>query len=131
MWPPDYLKTLGITLIATTAPDFFTVDTPTARMVRQILGSIAEFEKSSLVAKLKAARERKKAITGKCGGRRSHAELRPEVVALARQLRRRRPKGGQRTLREISAELAARGHLNERGVPFSADSVRSMLTSSG
>jgi hypothetical protein len=45
-----------------------------------------------------------------------HAEL----VALVRQLRRKRPKGGQRSLREISAVLAARGHLNERGQPFSA-----------
>ena len=27
----------------------------------------------------------------------------------------KRPKGGQRSLRDISAELAQRGHLNERG----------------
>jgi hypothetical protein len=37
-------------------------------------------------------------------------------------------KGGQRSLREISAELAARGHLNERGVPFSAASISAMLS---
>jgi hypothetical protein len=48
------------------------------------------------------------------------AELHPELVALVRQLRRRRPKGGQRSLREVSVELANRGHLNERGKPFSA-----------
>jgi hypothetical protein len=36
-------------------------------------------------------------------GRKSHAELRPELVALVRQLRRRRPKGGQRSLRDIAA----------------------------
>jgi hypothetical protein len=28
---------------------------------------------------------------------------------------------------KVSAELAARGHLNERGVPFSAASIASML----
>jgi hypothetical protein len=60
-------------------------------------------------------------------GRKSHAELRPEVVALVRQLRRKRPKGGQRSLREISAELAQRGIFNERGQPFSAVSINSML----
>jgi len=38
-----------------------------------------------------------------------------------------RPKGGQRSLREISAELAQRGIMNERGVPFSAASINSML----
>jgi hypothetical protein len=68
-----------------------------------------------VVAKLKGARERKRTLTGKkVEGRKSHAELRPELVALVRQLRRKRPKGGQRSLREIAAELAQRGHLNER-----------------
>ena len=37
------------------------------------------------------------------------------LSALVRQLRRRRPKGGQRSLRDISSELAARDHLNEGG----------------
>jgi DNA invertase Pin-like site-specific DNA recombinase len=72
----DYLKGLGVTLIPTTAPDFFKDDTPTAKLVRQVLGAVAEFEKSSLVAKLKAARDRRRAETGKCGGRKSYAEAR-------------------------------------------------------
>ena len=95
----------GVELIPTTAPNHFLENTPTAVLVRQVLGAISEFEKTSLVAKLRGARERKKAVTGKCGGRRSHAEIRPEVVALVRSLRRRRPKGGQRSLQEIAAEL--------------------------
>ena len=33
-------------------------------------------------------------------------------------MRRRRPKGGQRSLRKIAAELAACGIMNERGRPF-------------
>jgi predicted site-specific integrase-resolvase len=56
----DFLKSLGVSLILATAPDFFTEDTPTAVLVRQVLGAIAQFEKTSLVAKLKAARDRKK-----------------------------------------------------------------------
>ena len=81
-----------------------------------------------VVAKLKGARERKRTITGKkVEGRKSHAELRPELVALVRQLRRRRPKGGQRSLRDISAELSQRGIMNECGQPFSAASITSML----
>jgi hypothetical protein len=62
----------------------------------------------------------------KCGGRKSHSELRPDVVALAKQLDRKRRKRPL-SLREISAELAARGHLNEIGQPFSAISVSNML----
>jgi hypothetical protein len=34
----DFLRSLGIALIPATAPDFFTEDTPTAVLVRQVLG---------------------------------------------------------------------------------------------
>src|SRR5215468_6817012 len=86
----DMLKELGLSIIPASAPDFFTEETPTAVLVRQVLGAIAQFEKTSLVAKLKAARDRKKAATGKCGGRKSYAEAKPETVALARELHARR-----------------------------------------
>jgi hypothetical protein len=42
-----------VSLIPATAPDFFLEDTPMAVLVRQVLGAIAQFEKASLVAKLK------------------------------------------------------------------------------
>ena len=53
-------------------------------MMRQIAGSFAEYEKARLVAKLKAARERKRLATGKCEGRKSHAEINPEMVRIAK-----------------------------------------------
>jgi len=61
-----------------------------------------------MVAKLAAARKRMREAKGKCEGRKSYAELRPDVVALVKKLRRRKPKGGQMSLRAISGELAAR-----------------------
>jgi len=118
----DFLKSLGIELIPATAPDFFTEDTPTAVLVRQVLGAIAQFEKTSLVAKLKAARDRKKALTGKCGGRRSYAEARPEVVKAAKELRDR-----GLSLRHISAALAEQGFVTGSGKPFVASAVQAML----
>ena len=39
----------GLTLIAASAPSHFTEDTPTAIMVRQILGSVSEFEKTTVL----------------------------------------------------------------------------------
>jgi hypothetical protein len=97
-------------------------------LVRQVLGAIAEFDKTTLVAKLAAARRRKREATGrKVGGRKSHMEERPDLVAHARSLARKRPKGGRMSLRAISAELAAQGHLNERGKPFNPKSIASML----
>ena len=72
-------------------------------------------------------RDRKRKATGKCGGRKTHAQKRPEAVALAKSLARKTVRGGQMSLRAISAELAAQGHLNERGQPFNSKSVMSML----
>jgi DNA invertase Pin-like site-specific DNA recombinase len=119
----DFLKKLGITLIPTTSPSYFTEDSATAVLVRQVLGAIAQFEKTSLVAKLKAARDRKRAATGKCGGRKTYAEARPETVALARKLRREQ----RMSLREIAAELASQGHVTGRGKPYVATAVQAML----
>ena len=124
----DLPKAKGISLVAASAPTHFIEDTPTAILVRQVLGAIAEFEKTTLVAKLAAARRRKRIATGeKVEGRKSHAEERPDVVALAKSLARKRLGGKRLTLVAISAELAARGHVNERGKPFHHKSVASML----
>src|SRR6476646_8908427 len=123
----DMLKALGISIIPASAPDFFTEDTPTPVLVRQVLGAIAQFEKASAVAKLAAARKRKREREGRCEGRKPLSETRPEVVALARKLRRHRPKGGQLSLRAIARELAMRGFVNERVNPYAAKSVGSML----
>ena len=60
-----------IELIPVDAPTHFTDPTPTAEMVRQILGAVSQFEKASLVAKLHQVRERVKATTGQCEGRRA------------------------------------------------------------
>jgi DNA invertase Pin-like site-specific DNA recombinase len=115
-------------LVAVDSPDSFLSDTPTAIMVRQILGAVSQFEKASIVAKLRAARQRKRARTGKGEGRKSHSELRPATVAMAKRLHRRNPKtGGRRSYREIAAELAAGGHVNKNGRPFGPSAIKSMV----
>src|SRR5262245_49512841 len=45
----DMLRGLGISIIPASAPDFFTEDTPTAVLVRQVLGAIAQFEKARML----------------------------------------------------------------------------------
>jgi DNA invertase Pin-like site-specific DNA recombinase len=117
----------GMRVLTANGDDLTDSSDPSRKMMRQIAGSFHEYEKARLVAKLKAARDRKRTIGTKVEGRKSHAELNPEMVALARQLRRKRPKGGQRSLREISGELAAAGYLNEHGRPFAPNSIRNML----
>jgi hypothetical protein len=70
---------------------------------------------------------RKRATAGKCEGRKSWAEINPDLVREAKRLRRRSPKGHQRSLRDVAAELGKLGFVNERGVMFSASSVQSII----
>jgi DNA invertase Pin-like site-specific DNA recombinase len=116
----DRMRALGVELVPVNAPSHFLDDTPTARMVRQILGAVAEFEKAQLVAKLRAARER----TGRKGGSKP---VPVEVVAAARKLAHPRGRAGKRSLREIAAELAAMGMVAPSGKPYGAESVKRML----
>jgi DNA invertase Pin-like site-specific DNA recombinase len=96
-------------------------------MMRQIAGSFAQYEKARVVAKLRAARERVRESKGKCEGRKSYLERDPELVRQAKRLHRRAPKGHRRSLREDARELAAMGHINKKGLPYSASCIRSML----
>jgi DNA invertase Pin-like site-specific DNA recombinase len=121
------LRERGIDLIAADNPGSFIDDTPTAKLVRQVLGAISEFDKAMTVAKLRGARERKRREAGKCEGRKSHAERNPRLVALAKRLHRQKPKGGRMSLRAIAEELETEGFLNENGRRFAAASVKSML----
>lgn len=127
------LQALGLTLIASDDPDAFTADTPTARMVRQILGAVSEFEKAGLVAKLKGARDRASAAKGRrVEGRKGHAETNPDLAREARRLARKSPRTGKaRSLREIAAELAALGFTTAAGKAFSPSQVQRVLAQAG
>jgi DNA invertase Pin-like site-specific DNA recombinase len=119
----DHLKALGVELVPASAPDFFLQETPTAELVRQVLGAVAQFEKANLVAKLKAARDRKRDETGKCGGRKTYAEKNPLLVAKAKELA-----GEELSLRKISDALADAGFKTPSGEKYSASAVASMLS---
>jgi len=55
---------------------------PTAKLIRQILGAVSEFDKCSIVLKLRAARERKKLETGRCEGVKPFGTLPGEAATL-------------------------------------------------
>ena len=60
------LSSKGYSLISSENPDSFLED-PTSNLIRQILGCVSEFDKSSTVNKLKMSRLRKKDINKKKG----------------------------------------------------------------
>jgi hypothetical protein len=101
----------------------------THRLARRATARAAALKQQLLARRFLVANRRRKRATGvKVDGRKSHAEARREVVKRAQDLAQ--PKGQRGlSLRAISKALAAEGHLNERGKPFAAKSVASMLES--
>jgi DNA invertase Pin-like site-specific DNA recombinase len=117
----------GVRVLTANGDDLTDDSDPARKMMRQVAGAFAEYEKARIVAKLKAARDRVKAERGKCEGRKSYAEMNPEMVALAKQLRRKPRNGKRMTYTAISRELEKRGYLNLAGKPFDSMSIKRMV----
>lgn len=94
---------------------------PSATLIRQVLGAVAEFEKSALVAKLRAARQRVKDRTGKMpGGTRGFGSL-PGEAAILDRIRGLAAAGA--TWEAIARTLNEDGHRTRKGGTWSRASV--------
>lgn len=124
----DMLKSKGISLVPVDAPNHFEDETPTATMVRSILGAVSQFEKEALVLKLRKARDRVRREKGRCEGNPNWVKgVRRTVPAAAVDLARVAQARGL-SLRQVAAELAAAGFVNANGRAFAAQSVKRMLS---
>jgi len=74
----------GFNIISTMEGADLCGNDPTRKLIRTIMGGFAEYEKTMIVAKLRAARERIKAKTGKCGGRKGYGETAESQVLVDR-----------------------------------------------
>ena len=117
------LRVKGIELIAADAPDSFLSDTPTAVLIRQILGAVAQFDKAMLVHKLRGARDRRSAQLG----RRVEGNPNWKAVPVAAIAAASAGYAKGLTLRAISAEMAAKGFTSPSGRPYGPESVKRML----
>jgi DNA invertase Pin-like site-specific DNA recombinase len=77
------LRKRGFDLVSVTEPDLLQND-PTRILMRQIFGAIAQYEKAMIVAKLRGARQRMKAKTGRCEGRKPFGYYEGETAVLDR-----------------------------------------------
>jgi DNA invertase Pin-like site-specific DNA recombinase len=77
------LRKHGFELVSVAEPDLMAND-PTRILVRQMMGAVAEYEKSQIVAKLRGARMRKRAKVGRCEGRKPFGFYAGEDAALDR-----------------------------------------------
>ena len=122
------LKDKGIHLVPVNAPDLFLDGDPTRKLIRQVLGAVAEFEKENLVLKLRAARQRKKRLTGKkVEGRKSVTENYPELETAAKRISRRRRNGKAITIKGISEDLHTEGFTTKSGGTLSTKTVWTIL----
>jgi DNA invertase Pin-like site-specific DNA recombinase len=104
---------------------------PTARLIRQVIGAVAEFEKSALVAKLRAARDRKRRGGGHACGAYAFGKdpKRPEEAATLARIRQLREEneGRRRTLAEVARVLNAEGLRSRSGRQWTHAMVRDVV----
>jgi DNA invertase Pin-like site-specific DNA recombinase len=99
------LKRNGFEVISVAEPDLCG-DDPSRVLMRQVLGAFAQYEKAMIVSKLRGARQRMKAKTGRCEGRLPFGTTPTEAVVL-RRMRCLRKSG--LSYRAIAAVLEGEG----------------------
>lgn len=95
-------------------------DNPSSVLIRQILQAVAEFEKSSLVKKLKRARDRKRAKEGRCDGAKPFGYYEDEKEAL--ELIRVWSSNGA-PASDIAMDLNAGGYRTRKGTAWNRGTV--------
>jgi DNA invertase Pin-like site-specific DNA recombinase len=125
------LTNAGCQVIAADSGTDLTADSddPTRRLIRQVLGAVAEFDRRVTVMKLRAARERKRSRGERCEGRKPFGTLHGEVQTLLRirELRRKPPNGRRRSLQQVCDALNAEGLPTRSGKPWTKQAVNRIL----
>jgi DNA invertase Pin-like site-specific DNA recombinase len=121
------LRRNGFTLLSVAEPDLMAND-PTRVLMRQLMGAVAEYDKNTIVAKLRGARMRKRAKEGRCEGRKPFGYYEGEAEALARIAALRNEGLG---FDRIAARLNAEGVPTRTGKPWHGVVVNRILTGKG
>ena len=128
------LRRLGVRVIAAEGGVDLTAGDPTdptGKLIRQVLNAISEFEKDTIVLKLRAARVRARKQTGRCEGAKpfGYFEGEPETLALMKRLRRKNPATGKvRSYAKVAAILNAEGRSSRSGRPWNPGSIHRILS---
>jgi DNA invertase Pin-like site-specific DNA recombinase len=117
------LRKYGFELVSVHEPDLLQ-DDPTRTLMRQMMGAISQYEKSMIVMKLRGARERKKARTGRCEGRKPFGFHPGERPTLERMQALRKEGLGYLAIAEA---LDKEGLSTRQGSPWQAASVRRIV----
>ena len=105
-------------------------DDPTRRLIRQVLGAVAEFDRRVTVLKLRAARERIRRRTGRCEGRKPFGSSPGEADTLERirQLHRKPHGENRKSYQDIADALNLEGRATRTGKPWAKGTVHQLVT---
>jgi len=117
------LRKKGITVVSVAEPDLCS-DDPSRVLMRQIFGAIAQYDKAMIVAKLRGARQRKKARTGRCEGAKPFGHVEGDQTTIDRILRLR---SEGLAVDKIALALNSEGLLSKTGGKWYGSSVRNVL----
>lgn len=120
------MRKSGFELISVHEPDLCSND-PSRKMMRQIFGSIAEYEKTMIVLKLRGARQRVKARTGRCEGAKAFGAMDGEKTTLDRMAGLR---ASGMSLELIASTLNNEGRGTRMGKPWLGASINKILRAS-
>ena len=113
----------GITLISVAEPDLCS-DDPSRKLVRQIFGAIAEYDRAMVVLKLRGARQRKRTREGRCEGRKPFGHTESERTAMARMTALR---GSGLRCSDVAATMTSEGWPTRSGGPWCGGTVSKIL----
>jgi DNA invertase Pin-like site-specific DNA recombinase len=117
----------GFTLISVAEPDLMATD-PTRILMRQLMGTVAQYDKSQIVLKLRGARIRKRAKDGHCEGRKPYGYYEGEPAVIERmQSLRHLGMGFDRIAGQLNAECVQ----TRTGKPWHGVVVNRILTGKG
>ena len=117
------LRKRGITVISVTEPDLCS-DDPSRKLMRQIFGAISEYDKAMIVLKLRGARQRMKARTGRCEGSKPFGAVDGHRPTIGRILALR---GSGMAVDTIADTLNAEGLKSKSGGKWYGSSVRNVI----
>ncbi|MEZ2346604.1 recombinase family protein [Terriglobus sp. RCC_193] len=117
------LRKRGITVISVAEPDLCS-DDPSRKLMRQIFGAIAEYDKAMIVLKLRGARQRMKAKTGRCEGAKAFGTSGHHRVTIDRILSLR---DAGMAVDKIAETINSEGLPSKNGGRWYGSSVRNVL----
>jgi len=118
------LKRNGFDLVSAMEPDLCS-DEPSRKVMRQVMGAFHEYEKSMLVLKLRAARQRKRARNGRCEGRKPYGYYPGEREVVKRMEALRASGMGYD---RIAAELNSEGIKPRKGERWWGRTINNVLS---